>query len=245
MPDESAIGLVEGARNLFRATVGLVYPTLCLGCEVRIPENPDDGLPICPACLRRLPRATPEQINKRLARLPEAGGVFNMVFALWVFDEGGTIQRLQHALKYQNRPQLGIRLGKYLARALNQSLDQPLYDAVFPVPLARGRQLERGYNQSRRIALGMAGALRSEPDVPEGLLVRTRSTRSQTNLSRSKRWTNVSGAFGIPGPSDLSNQRVLLVDDILTTGATMTAAAIPLREAGAAVDLAVFAVVTT
>ena len=144
MPDESAIGLVEGARNLFRATVGLVYPTLCLGCEVRIPENPDDGLPICPACLRRLPRATPEQINKRLARLPEAGGVFNMVFALWVFDEGGTIQRLQHALKYQNRPQLGIRLGKYLARALNQSLDQPLYDAVFPVPLARGRQLERG-----------------------------------------------------------------------------------------------------
>jgi ComF family protein len=175
-------------------------------------------------------------------RLSNAEGVFNEVFALWVFDEGGTIQRLQHALKYQNRPQLGERLGQYMARALDQTLDQPLYDAVFPIPLARRRRLERGYNQSRRLALGIAKVL-GLPEVPEGLLVRTRPTRSQTNLSRAKRWTNVSGAFGMAEATDLTNRRVLLVDDILTTGATMTAAAQPLREAGAAVDLAVFAVV--
>ncbi|MCH8031261.1 MAG: ComF family protein [Bacteroidetes bacterium] len=243
MPNESIAGLAEGARSLLRATIGLVYPTLCLGCEVRLPEITDNGLPICPACLRRLPRAAPEQVNKRLVRLFEAGGVFNEVFALWVFDEGGTIQRLQHALKYQNRPQLGVRLGRYMAKALDQSLDQPLYDAVFPIPLARRRQLERGYNQSRRLALGMAEVLDGHPDVPQGLLVRTRTTRPQTNLSRTKRWTNVSGAFGMAEPTGLTNQRVLLVDDILTTGATMTAAALPLREAGAVVDLAVFAVV--
>ena len=243
MQNESLAGLAEGARGLLRATVGLVYPTLCLGCEARLPEITDDGLPICPACLRRVPRATSEQANKRLVRLPEATGVFNRVFALWVFDEGGMIQRLQHALKYRNRPQLGKRLGRYMARALNDALDHPLYDAVFPIPLARRRQLERGYNQSRRIALGMAEVLDGLPEVPEGLLVRTRPTRSQTNLSRAKRWTNVSGAFGLADEVDLRNKRVLLVDDILTTGATMTAAALPLREAGAVVDLAVFAMV--
>ncbi len=243
MPNKSTTGLVDGARSLLRATVGLVYPTLCLGCEVRLPEITDDELPICPACLRRLPRATTGQVSKRLVRLPDTAGVFNEVFALWVFDEGGTIQRLQHALKYQNRPQLGERLGRYMAGALDGEFGHPLYDAVFPIPLARRRQLERGYNQSRRLALGMAEVLNDHPDVPQGLLVRTRATRSQTNLSRAKRWINVSGAFGLAETTDLTNHRVLLVDDILTTGATMTAAALPLREAGAVVDLAVFAVV--
>lgn len=220
-----------------------MYPTLCLGCEMRLPDSDEDGLPICLACLQRLPRATPEHVNERLARLPEAVGVFNQVFALWVFDEGGTIQRLQHALKYQNRPQLGTRLGRFVGREMDRSFGQPLYDAVFPVPLARRRQLERGYNQSRRLGLGVAEELDGRPHIPDDLLVRTRSTKSQTNLSRSNRWDNVSGAFGLNELSDLTGQRVLLIDDVLTTGATLTAAALPLREVGAVVDLAVFAVV--
>ncbi len=241
---ETTTRVVEGARSLVRATIGLIYPTLCLGCEVRLPKVKDQGLPICPMCLRRLPRATAEDVNKRLARLPEATGVFTNVFALWVFDDGGTIQRLQHALKYQNRPKLGRSLGKFVAREMNRVLDPPLYDAAFPVPLARRRQLERGYNQSRLLALGMVDELRRVPPVANEL-VRTRSTQSQTNLSRANRWKNVSGAFGLVEPSDLSGQRVLLVDDVLTTGATLTAAAAPLRKAGALVDLAVFAVVAT
>ncbi len=242
MQVESSNGVMGGARNLLRATVGLVYPTLCFGCELRLSEHGDDDLPICSACHRRLPKGTPDHVLQRLARLPEAGGVFNDVFALWVFDEGGTIQRLQHALKYQNRPKLGVRLGRVMGRAL-MSQHHPLYDAVFPVPLSRRRFLERGYNQSQKIAEGMVEVLSGSPNIPEDALIRTRSTKSQTNLSRTNRWKNVSGAFEISGPLDLTNQRVLLVDDVLTTGATLTAAALPLRNAGAIVDLAVFAVV--
>ncbi len=243
MQNETIAEVRENSLGLARAALGLIYPTLCFGCEIRLPEDAVDGPPICTTCLRRLPRATSEQVARQLARLPEKAGGFTSLFALWVFDDGGTIQRLQHALKYQNRPQLGVRLGRFLARELSRELDRPVYDAIIPVPLARRRELERGYNQSRQIALGVSDALVGKPDVPEELLVRTRATKSQTNLSSAKRWANVSGAFALRELANLSHQHILLVDDVLTTGATLTAAARPLLDAGATVDLAVFAVV--
>jgi ComF family protein len=214
----------------------LVFPTLCLGCDRRMPEG--DGparerIPLCPSCLRRLVRPDPDAARARLALLPAEAPRPGRVTALWTLDPGGAIRRLHHALKYGGRPDLGVALGRLVGRAVVDAEGAPLYDAVVPVPLGRARQLERGYNQAEWLAQGLVTAFDAPPPV-EGVALRARATRSQTTLSRTRRWTNVAGAFAVaPGAAALDGRRILLVDDVLTTGATVRAAASALRQAGA------------
>lgn len=242
MPPKPLSQIAGAAKELFEATVGLIYPELCLSCDTRVPSNEsNDQLPICNRCHRDLAIAEPDLIVQRLARLPSAKEVFDKVFSLWVFDDGGVIQRLQHRIKYQNQPELGRKVGRHLGRRISGQTAQSAYDFVVPVPLAKTRQLERGYNQSEMIGNGIVEFLDGAQLEPD-LLERSRSTRSQTDLSRADRWTNVSDAFELRTDADLANKRILLVDDILTTGATVTAAALPMRQAGAIVDLAVFGI---
>ena len=221
-------------RSTARALVGLLYPPLCLGCDARI----DAEMLLCPACQRAIPRAEPGALQTRLARFPDGSGAFEHAFALWLFDEGGIVQRIQHTAKYGNRPGLGVRLGRWVGEAI-RATDASPPDVVVPVPLHRVRRIERGYNQSRQLALGIAEAL----GVPlrDDLLVRRRATQSQTKLSQTQRWTNVADAFALTDAGVVAGKRVLLVDDVATTGATVVAAAAPLRAAGGSVDLAVLA----
>lgn len=230
-------------RSVARALVGVLYPPLCLGCDARLPDTADDRV-LCPACLRTIPDAVPGALRLRLDRLPSGPNAFGHTFALWLFDEGGIVQRVQHVAKYGNRPSLGVRLGRRIGEARRRT-DAPEPDLVVPVPLHRSRRIERGYNQSQQLAAGIADAL-GVPLRP-GLLVRRRPTQSQTKLSQTERWTNVADAFELADVDGsgtvpaLDGQRVLLVDDVATTGATVVAATAPLRAAGATVDLAVLA----
>lgn len=166
-------------------------------------------------------------VAARLDRLPMGRGAIHRAFALWVFDKRGTLQAVQHALKYRNRPRYGVPLGRLIGTAYADVHPRP--DGVVPIPLHSTRRLERGYNQSRTLGRGVANAL----DVPlrPDLLARPRPTRSQTNLSRSARWKNVRDAFA--AADEATGGHWLLVDDILTTGSTCVAAAQTLRDAGA------------
>lgn len=209
---------------------GLVYPVLCLGCEGRLDAG---GLPVCPACLRDLPRVPEADAAALFAEAPVERAV-----PLWAFDPGGTVRRVQHALKYGGRPSLGHPLGRLVGQAYAETGgSRP--DLVVPVPLARLRLLERGYNQAEPLAEGAAEALGSlvEPDV----LVRVRETARQATLSKTDRRRNVDGVFELAPGVEVAGWRILLVDDVLTTGATAAAAARPLAEAGALVDVAALA----
>ena len=214
---------------------GLVYPELCARCDRRVPAPA--ALPVCPTCLTQMPRPAEDEVPARLAELPGGHEIANGAVALWRFDDGGAVQRVQHALKYGHRPGLGPPLGRLLARAVPEGPD-----AVVAVPLARTRELERGYNQSAALAAGVAERL----GVPalRGALVRDRATRSQTDLARAERWRNVEGAFRVAEPGAVAGRRVVLVDDVMTTGATLLAAAAPLQAAGATVTVAVLALAT-
>ena len=160
--------------------------------------------------------------------------------ALWGFDAGGTVQRVQHALKYRGRPSLGVPLGRLLGQAFERAVPAWRPDVVVPIPLSRLRELERGYNQSSGLASGAAEALGAASGT---VLVRTRPTQSQTTLAFAQRWANVDGAFALApeAAGGLAGRRVLLVDDVLTTGATLLAATRPLRDAGAEVGVAALA----
>ena len=219
-------------RQITDAVAGLVYPSLCLGCEQRLPSA--EALPVCASCLRRLP-APPGDVALEQIRQREAGAAIRAATALWSYDDSGTVQRIQHALKYGGQPSLGPPLGMLMAEAWQ---DRGI-GLVIPVPLSRPRYLERGYNQSSALAEGVADALGVNAAPKQ--LRRSRPTRTQTRLSASERWTNVSGAFTVPEGAELNDVHVLLVDDVLTTGATLTAAAEALVDAGAMVSAAVLA----
>lgn len=207
--------------------IQLIYPQRCVGCGSVFASDP---APLCHLCLRHLERVNQHMLMERLSRLPEASGCLDTTFALWHFDADGTVQRVQHQLKYGNQPSLGRALGEIMGSAF-QDQTLPQLDVVIPIPLHRRRYYERGYNQSTLLAVGMAKML--EMPVRDDVLIRHRSTRSQTRLSRKKRWTNVAGAFTVRSPETVADLHILLVDDVLTTGATLTAAALTLKESGA------------
>ena len=133
-----------------------------------------------------------------------------------------------HALKFQERPGLARALGETLARALPPEA-RP--DLVLEVPLHRTRRRERGYNQAALLADALATTL-AVPRWP-GALIRVRATRAQARLGAAARRANLAGAFRLAQPKALAGRSVLIVDDVLTTGATLEACLAPLEAAGA------------
>lgn len=214
-----------------RALASLAYPALCAGCDRRVEA---DRL-VCEACLPELPRPEPAAAAQTFERWPATERPDHAI-ALWRYDAGGTVRRVQHALKYHGRTRAAHALGVVLGGAVRAELrDEP--DAVVPVPLSRPRELERGYNQAEVVARGVAEALGVRLHV-DGL-ARTRATQSQARLDAAARRENVDGAFH--ADPALGGSHVLLVDDVLTTGATLAAATAACQAVGADVSVAVLA----
>lgn len=161
------------------------------------------------------------------------------------FTDGGLLQHLLHGLKYRNRKGIGTFLGEAFGEELAADTDWAKgIDAIVPIPLHPKKEADRGFNQSALIAAGIGAAL-GKPCYAHALR-RTRHTESQTNKSRAERVANVSGVFSIAAPSLLKDKHLLLVDDVLTTGATLEAAALALlAQKGVRVSIAAVALAGT
>ncbi len=229
----------KAAQALGRGLMDLAFPPGCLHCGGGVPSA---SILLCFCCLRNADRADADDVRERIDRLPGMRTAIDGTFALWMFDKGGFLQHIHRALKYGNRPHYGIWLGRILGHAFIQSLVyRPAPDLLVPIPLHRMRLCERGYNQSEYLVQGITHAL-EKPVTPE-IIVRNKATLSQTALSRKERLNNLDGAFTVPVPERIAGLRILLVDDILTTGATLGMAASALLKAGAdAVDIATLGV---
>ena len=219
-----------------RATIldpllALAFPPLCFACgaPVLLPQQL-----LCKACSALIDTATisPGSLRRLRGSLARAGALDD-VLVLYHFDQESPLQALIHQLKYHGAGtvggELGVRLGRRLAREL------PAWDlgGVIPVPLHRARRRVRGYNQAYLVAEGVQSVLALP--ILDTLLVRTRSTASQTGLSASARGRNVAAAFAVreDGKARVSGGAFLLVDDVVTTGATLDACAQALKSAGA------------
>ncbi len=143
--------------------------------------------------------------------------------ALYNFQKKSKVQHLIHQLKYKGRTDVGIHLGKLLGADLAKADAFKDITIVIPVPLHPDKQRKRGYNQSEQIAVGLAKAMNIEMDAVS--FIRTVDTSTQTRKSRFARWENVKEIFKVTSPEKLANCHILLVDDVITTGATLESAA--------------------
>lgn len=149
-------------------------------------------------------------------------------YSLYYFTKGGKVQNLMHHFKYKGMPQIGEMLGKIAGSQLATDATFASVDYIIPVPLHKKRLKERGYNQSACFAEGLAEKLTAT--VEEHNLIRTRATQTQTHRTRFERYENMQEVFAVKDPEKLKGKHVLLVDDIITTGSTLEACAIPLLE---------------
>ncbi len=236
------------AVTALRSVLDLLYPPHCLACGAA--TDTADGL--CGPCWRALPlisRPYCERLGTPFAQdlgagllSPEAIAhppVFARARAAALFQDGPA-RRLVHRLKYGDRPEIARLLGPLMARAAADLVaDRPV---IVPMPLHSHRLWHRQFNQAALLSHAMARPLGLRVDP--ALLQRVKATAQQVGMSRAQRAVNVQGAFKAPPDAVLAGRAVLLVDDVLTTGATANAAARALLRGGAArVDIVVFAMV--
>lgn len=227
----------------FDPLLDLLFPAICPVCETRSDDL--EHRPFCARCWAGLPLL--EEPGCGVCGQPFvglAGGLvceacrrapppFDFARAVAAYRDG--MRAALHALKYRGRTALAPPLARLLIDLGGRRLPAPpptLVDAIVPVPLHPARLAERGFNQAELLAAPCAACWRLP--LLTRALTRTRPTRPQTELDAAARQANVKGAFAVTRPAEVAGRRLLLVDDVLTTGATVGAAAHALRQGGAA-----------
>ncbi len=201
--------------------LGLFYPNLCLACGDNLP--PFDEV-ICLKCQFQLPHTdfhehAENPFTERFwGRVP-----IEAAAALYYYTKGGKVQNLIHSLKYKHQARIGYKLGQVFGRQLATAATFTGIDAIVPVPLHPRKQHQRGYNQAAEFGRGLAEVL--ELPQYEQALARQSFTATQTKKSRAERLANVMEAFQVNRPKQLEGRHILLVDDVMTTGATLEACA--------------------
>ncbi len=221
--------MASGIYEMLKDFIHLIYPHYCLACHSGLAKG--ENL-VCTICIHNLPRTNfhlyPDNpMYKRIAgRLP-----VGHAFAFLHFHKGGKAQRLLHELKYHNHPEIGMQLGRVYGHDLLLSSLAGNFDRIVPVPLHAHRFNRRGYNQSERFAAGLAETMKLICDHRS--VERVEMTETQTRKSKLKRWQNVEDVFRVVQSGSVRNQRILLVDDVITTGSTIEACGQVLLDAGA------------
>lgn len=197
----------------------LFYPLLCKACGDEVFRA--DNL-LCWRCLEELPRTRFEQHPENPVKHLFAGRLrLQQAFSFLYFSSGSVTQAIVHRFKYQNEKELGIFMGRLMGEAMLLHPHHRHYDAILPLPLNPRKLQQRGYNQAELLARGIGQAL--QVPVHATAVMRTRYTSTQTKKNRLQRWMNVEQVFDVDVHHDLTGKQVLLVDDVITTGATMDA----------------------
>lgn len=206
----------------------LLFPDLCCACARQLYRGEKH---LCTKCLYDLPYTDFHRYPENtVARLFWGRLNCHTAMAMLYFRKGTSVQRLMHQLKYKGQAELGIKLGILLAERLQTSTAYQDADLIIPVPLHQKRLRSRGYNQSECIANGMASVM----GIPLALklLVRHKATSTQTRKNRYKRFENMLAVFSINHPEQLKGKHIILVDDVITTGATLEACGQLLLDSG-------------
>ncbi|NBU35750.1 MAG: ComF family protein [Bacteroidetes bacterium] len=197
----------------------LFFPPICLGC--RGPVAGESTL-LCTFCQANMPFTNyhMKQENKMEMRF---WGRIKIVqaSAFLHFQKGSSVQNLLHFLKYEHREDIGNYLGNWYGRVLKQSGIYDKVDFVIPVPIHQNRLKKRGYNQITKFSQCIAQQIQKE--YRSDLLIRIKNSRTQINRNREERFTHLENAFLWKNKEELKGKHLLIIDDIMTTGATFEA----------------------
>lgn len=205
----------------FQGISHLIFPNSCISCNCELHKSEKY---LCYFCWGQI-AFTYYENSKEPSSLDKIfwGRVFlDKTYALFYFEQNKPSQKILHALKYQYKPRLGIVLGEKIAEKMRENNLMLDVQALIPVPLHPKKKFIRGYNQSEKIALGIAKFL----DIPvlEKKIKKIKHTESQTKKDRFQRWENVATIFGAE-KAIIPYQHIAIVDDVVTTGATIEALA--------------------
>jgi ComF family protein len=200
--------------------MSLMYPRHCEACGNDLFRHEHY---LCNHCRVGLPRSNYHLENDNpLARKFYGRVPFQLASAFYLFEKSGKVQRLLHAIKYDEQKELAFHLGNIYSDDLLKSNYFGEVDIIVPVPLHPKKLRRRGFNQSEWFAKGLAHGLNKPLDPTS--LIRTSDTGTQTRKKRYERWQNVKDIFSVADVQALSGMHVLLADDVITTGATLEAA---------------------
>jgi ComF family protein len=216
--------------KIFSDFFSLIYPRYCLACADALVTGEDT---ICTGCLLDMPKTNQHQlINNALQQRLSLRFSVKHAYAFYYFKKASKVQKLLHELKYKNHPEIGVRLGYVMGTQLAERGLSSEWDVIVPVPLHASRKRSRGYNQSEEFAKGLSQAL----GIPytENFVKRNVKTQTQTRKTKLSRWKNVREVFAMKNEREVKDKRILLADDVVTTGATLEACATALLQAGCA-----------
>jgi ComF family protein len=209
--------LIDKIKTFISAFIELLYPEYCASCGEKLYQQESV---LCTKCIYNIPRTNYHKIQDNVVEQVFWGRV-NIVKAtsFFFFHKESKYRKLLHKLKYQGRKDIGIKLGQLCGSELIKDNAFTNIDYIIPVPLHKNKQHKRGFNQSEMIAIGLQDFLPAKVQID--VLFRKKDTESQTRKNRDERWENLRDVFDVKNINKLRNKNILLVDDILTTGATI------------------------
>ena len=207
--------------NVLNDFISLIFPCVCEACGDGLQKHEEV---ICTICDYNLPK-TDFHLDKNnpVAQLFNGRTNINSASAFYLFNKDGKVQQLIHELKYKGKKHIAHFIGTRYGIELKNSPDFNTISTIIAVPLHSEKLKRRGYNQSEYFAKGLAESMNAKTDFTS--LIRITANTSQTKKSRYERWKNVEFVFQLKETTALEGKHVLLVDDVVTTGATLEACA--------------------
>jgi len=205
--------------NFLKDIFNVFFPEVCLCCHEHLTNN---ELTVCLICRHDLPLTNFSAEKDNLVEKSFYGRIpIENATALFYFLKKGKVQQLIHELKYNKQQQVGVFTGNWLGAEIAESKRFKHIDYIIPVPLHKNKLKTRGYNQVTTFGESLAQKLTAEYN--RNFLIKVSSTKTQTKKIRLDRWKNVQELFVVQNKSALENKHILLIDDIITTGATLEA----------------------
>jgi len=204
----------------------LLFPHVCSGCNSDILDKQST---LCIRCMEALPETNFELHPDNPVEKKFWGRLrIQQATAQYYFTRESLMQHLMHQFKYKRNRELGLQLGRMMGESIKKS-GRFAVDALVPLPLFPAKEKSRGYNQATLLCEGMAESL--HVPVLKEVVIRSHHTETQTKKRRIERWQNMEGKFILIKPEVICNKNLLLVDDVVTTGATLEACGAELLKA--------------
>ena len=215
-------------KNQVNQVLDLILPRFCCSCKTKLTPSENS---ICNNCFLKIKLTDYARLHHEFNRKFANKNIVTDFFSPFVFEKDKELQHTIHSLKYDNKFRVGIYLGEILGLQIKEQKPDWNFDLILPIPLHKLKKAERGYNQSYFIAKGISKRLNIK--CSESSIKRIKYTESQTTMNLVQREANIGGAFEVKKRKFIEGKNILLIDDVITTGATISECGRSLLSAGA------------